>query len=108
MEFSDIQKRALKVRAKYSALEKHKGIREWSREDHVRGFVGDVGDLAKFTMAEDGLRTIDNSKEKIAHELADCLWSIIIISDEYDVDLRDSFLKTMDKLEEKIDSELSN
>lgn len=106
MEFSEIQKRALEVREKYSSLERHNGTKEWSRDDLVRGFVGDVGDLVKLTMAEDGLRTIDDSKSKIAHELADCLWSIIVIADKYDVDLKESFLKTMDELDQRIDSEL--
>ncbi|MFN3188014.1 MAG: nucleotide pyrophosphohydrolase [Candidatus Paceibacteria bacterium] len=106
MEFHEIQKRAIEVREKYAKLEKHKGAKEWTREDLVRGFVGDVGDLVKLTMSEDELRTIKNSKEKLAHELADCLWSIIVIADKYDVDLKESFLKTMDELEKKIESDL--
>ena len=108
MEFSSIQKRALEVREKYSNLERHKGTKEWSREDLVRGFVGDVGDLVKLTMVEDGIRNIDDSKNKIAHELADCLWSIIVIADEYDVDLKESFLKNMEELDQRIDSELGD
>jgi NTP pyrophosphatase (non-canonical NTP hydrolase) len=107
MEFSQIQKRALEVREKYSKLEKYRGTKEWSREDLVRGFVGDVGDLVKLTMAEDGVRKIGDSKNKIAHELADCLWSIIIIANKYNVDLKESFLKTMDELDQRIDSELN-
>lgn len=74
----------------------------------MRGFVGDVGDLVKLTMAEDGIRTIADSRGKIAHELADCLWSVIVIADKYGVDLTESFLTTMDELEQKIDSELKN
>lgn len=107
MEFLEIQNRALEVREKYSNLEKHKGSKEWSREDLVRGFVGDVGDLVKLTMAEDGVRDIEDSKNKIAHELADCLWSIIVIADKYNVDLKESFLNTMDELDQRIDSELN-
>lgn len=106
MEFSEIQKRALEIREKYAHLEKQRGIEEWSREDLVRGFIGDVGDLVKLTMAEDGKRTIVDAKEKIAHELADCLWSIIVLADKYDVDLEDSFVKTMDDLERRIDTKL--
>ncbi len=36
----------------------------------MREFVGDVGDLVKLTMVEDGVRHITDSSEKIAHELA--------------------------------------
>ncbi len=105
MEFSDIEKRALEIRSKYSQLEKQPGSREWSREDMVRGLVGDIGDLVKLTMAEDGLRSIDNSREKLAHELADCLWAIIVIAHKYDIDLQGSFLKTMNELEDRIDGQ---
>lgn len=105
MKFSDVQKRALEIREKYSNLERYKGTKEWSRENLVRGFVGDVGDLVKLTMAEDGFRNIHDSKNKIAHELADCLWSIIVIADKYDVNLLESFLKTMEELDQRIDSE---
>lgn len=105
MEFSEIQKRALEIHGKYAQLERLTG-KEWTRADLVRGFVGDVGDLVKLTMAEDGIRTIENSKEKLAHELADCLWSLIIIADKYNVDLKESFLKTMDELEERIEGDL--
>jgi NTP pyrophosphatase (non-canonical NTP hydrolase) len=102
MKFSEIQKRALEIHNKYSKLEQKNG-RAWTRQDIVRGFVGDVGDLVKLTMAEDGIRDIDDSKNKLRHELADCLWSIIVIARQYEIDLEDSFLKTMDELEKKID-----
>ncbi len=106
MEFSEIQRRALEIREKYARLEKLNG-KEWTRADLVRGFFGDVGDLAKLTMAEDGLRTIENSKEKLSHELADCLWSLIVIADKYDVNLKESFVQTMDGLEKRIEEDLS-
>jgi NTP pyrophosphatase (non-canonical NTP hydrolase) len=105
MEFSDIQKRALMVREQYAVLERTKGV-EWTRADVVRGFVGDVGDLVKLTMAEDGIRTIADSKSKLAHELADCLWSVVVIAEKYGVDLEESFIQTMDELEKRIQTDV--
>jgi NTP pyrophosphatase (non-canonical NTP hydrolase) len=69
------------------------------------GFVGDVGDLAKLVMAESGVRHIPGAKEKLAHELADCLWSILVLADTFDVDLEQAFLQTMDDLEQHITSQ---
>ena len=106
MEFSELKKKALEVREKYANLEKHKGSKEWERQDLVRGFIGDVGDLVKLTMAQDGLREIPNASEKIAHELADCLWSVFVIAEKYNVDLEGAFFKTMDELDKRIDSEM--
>ena len=106
MEFSNIQKRAIDVRERYATLEKSKNATEWTRADLVRGFVGDVGDLVKLTMAEDGVRTIADSKAKLGHELADCLWSVIVIAEKYSVDLEAAFIHTMDELEQRIQTDL--
>lgn len=39
----------------------------------------------------------------MAHELADCLWSVMVLADAYDVDLEDAFLRTMRDLNEHLD-----
>ena len=64
--------------------------------------MGDVGDLAKLIMAENGRRNITNSREKLEHELFDCLWSVIVLSRLYDIDLEGSFMKTMAELEKSL------
>lgn len=62
------------------------------------GFVGDVGDLTKLTMTGSGVRDIPDSRPKLAHELADCLWPILVLSHLYAVNLEAAFLKTLDEL----------
>ena len=66
------------------------------------GFVGDVGDLAKLLIAENDCRNIPDSKQKLEHELADCLWSILVLANEYGINLEKSFFETMDSLEKHI------
>lgn len=102
MTFQEVLKRALEVRAKYSELEKNKYGKEWTREQIMQGFVGDVGDLMKLTMAKQGVRAIEDADEKIAHELADCLWSVLVLSEKYGVDLEQAFIKTMESLDRRI------
>jgi NTP pyrophosphatase (non-canonical NTP hydrolase) len=53
------------------------------------GLVGDVGDLAKLVQAAEGVREIEDVKTKLEHELADILWSIIVIADRSGVDLEE-------------------
>lgn len=53
-------------------------------------------------MAENGKRNILKSKEKLEHELADCLWSVIVLSNLHGIDLESSFMETMDRLEEHL------
>lgn len=63
------------------------------------GFVGDVGDLMKLVLAHKGIRDIPNARAKLAHELADCLWSLLVLAQQYDIDLEQAFVETMDALE---------
>ena len=100
MEFQKIIDRAMHVRGQYEAKEKQLYGTAWSSEEVMLGFVGDVGDLAKLILAENGRRNIASSKEKLEHELADCLWSLILLSRLHGIDLEGSFLRTMDELEE--------
>ncbi len=99
MEFAELTRRAAKVRALYAEFEEVKYGRSWTDEELALGFVGDVGDLAKLVQAMNGVRDIPDAKGKLGHELADCLWSVIVLAQAHEVDLEAAFLKTMDELE---------
>ena len=99
MEFQTVIDRAMQVRRKYEAMEEQLYGSPWTSEEIMLGFAGDVGDLAKLITAENGKRNIPNSREKLEHELADCLWSVIVLSKAHDVDIEKSFFETMDQLE---------
>jgi NTP pyrophosphatase (non-canonical NTP hydrolase) len=99
MEFRELEQRALAIRRQYASLEERRYGRAWAREEIALGFVGDVGDLMKLALAQEGVRAIPDAAEKLAHELADCLWSLLVLADAYEVDLQQAFLRTMDELE---------
>jgi len=102
MDFDNLVQRAMTVRQQYATWEQMQYGRSWTREEIAQGFVGDVGDLLKLTLAHSGIRHIPDATEKLAHELGDCLWSIIVLANAYGVDLEKSFLQTMDELEDMI------
>ncbi len=69
----------------------------------MQGLQGDVGDLAKLVLAKRGFSFEQKDTErKIARELSDCLFSILILAGELDVDLQPEFEKLLVRLEEKI------
>lgn len=107
MELADLQQRALDIRRRYALLEQQRHSRAWTNEELVLGFVGDVGDLVKLVQARSGVRSIPDAEAKLAHELADCLWSILVLADTYEVDLERAFLETMDGLEQHIATQLA-
>ena len=97
----------MRVHDLYDQLNLRVRQRVWTREEFVLGFVGDVGDLAKLVMAEEGARTVPGGREALGHELADCLWSILILADKYGIDLRAEFNRTMSGLEQSITRQLA-
>jgi NTP pyrophosphatase (non-canonical NTP hydrolase) len=102
MEFQVLIQRAREIRRQYARLEERTYGRSWSGEELALGFAGDVGDLAKLVMAASGVRNITDAHQKLAHELADCLWSVVALADAFDIDLEEAFSQTMDDLERHI------
>ena len=92
MTFQDLQNHALSIRDKYKQQNAELGRTEWKVKDYYQGFVGDVGDLGKLIMTRENLRIYESSEDKLKHELADCLWSLLVIADELNIDLEEAFL----------------
>ena len=98
---TEYQNIASSIREKFKDYERDHGCHAWSRKDLVLGFVGDVGSLAKLTMAADGLRNIPGHREKLGHEMADCLWSLLVLAKEYEIDLENEFMQLTGELNNK-------
>lgn len=103
MDFSEMQARARGVRAQYADLEAARYGRAWTREEIMLGFLGDVGDLAKLVQGKEGVRPREDLDEALAHELADCLWCVMTLSEAYGVDLEAAFADTMASLERHLE-----
>jgi NTP pyrophosphatase (non-canonical NTP hydrolase) len=102
MEFKKIIKRAKEIQAGYRASNRKSSHRDWNVSEYTQGLVGDVGDLMTLVMAKNNLRSGEDIDRKLAHELSDCLWSVIVISQELGIDLEKEFLSTMDELETRL------
>lgn len=105
-ELTDLQDRAMRICELYDELNLRTRGRVWDRADLMTGFVGDVGDLAKQVMAAEGRRDMPGGREALAHELADCLWSVLVLARRYDFDLAAEFHRTMDHLEQHVTGRL--
>lgn len=102
MNFQQLIDQAREIRSKYADFEVDHNGREWTGEELALGFMGDVGDLAKLVQAKEGIRSAENVDEMLAHELSDCMWSVIVLADKYGVDLEKAFIKTMDELNDRL------
>ena|ERR1700733_3316878 len=102
MELDELIAIARQVVTAYSTQNKASGHHEWTIENYLTGFVGDVGDLSKLLMAKSGYRRAENVDERIGHELSDCLWSILVIADKLDLDLASTYRHNMKTLLDQI------
>ncbi|TCC33254.1 nucleotide pyrophosphohydrolase [Kribbella speibonae] len=94
---------AVAVRERYAEVETARYGRPWSTEEIMLGFVGDVGDLAKLVQGKAGVRDREDLERALAHELADCLWSVLVLADAYGVDLEAAFDSTMTAIGRSLD-----
>ncbi|MDB4978570.1 MAG: hypothetical protein JWM56_756 [Candidatus Peribacteria bacterium] len=106
MELKDCALLAKRVRGLYEQYEKKKYGKSWSTEELAMGFAVDVGDLLRIIMAKEGRRTLEDIDNKLTHELCDCLWSILVIADRYNIDMEKSFMKEMELLETRMQEKI--
>jgi hypothetical protein len=99
MDITELTKRAMEIRARFAEFEQAKFRREWTKEEVMQGFVVDVGDLMKLVMAKSGIRQVEDVDKKLAHELSDCLWCVLVLSKMYGLDIEREFVRTMDELD---------
>lgn len=105
MDITQLTQRALQIRQQYSELELKQNGAEWTNLNLAEGFMVDAGELMKLVMAKEGLRQVDDVDAKLAHELSDCLWSVLVLAKKYNINLEEQFMKTMAELEAKIAKE---
>jgi NTP pyrophosphatase (non-canonical NTP hydrolase) len=103
-----LQVEAMKVKGLYDQMNRKQRGRTWTNEEFMLGFVGDVGDLAKLVMAQEGAREVPGGLAALGHELADCLWSVLVLSHNYGVDLVGEFQHTISMLTSRIEAEISH
>jgi len=99
MDTTQLSERAMEIRQRFADFEKARFGKEWTKEELMQGFVVDVGDLMRLVMAKQGLRAADDVDQKLAHELSDCLWCVLVLSKMYGIDIETEFMRTMDELD---------
>jgi NTP pyrophosphatase (non-canonical NTP hydrolase) len=106
MNLNEATESARELRQLLAELETKRYGRPWNVEEIALGFVGDVGDLVKLVQAASGVRSAPDLASQLSHELADCLWSILVLADQLEVDIVQAFVDTMTQLKENAREEL--
>lgn len=99
MEFQKIINRAMGLRRQYEQREQQLFGSPSTSEDVAQGFFGDVNNVVKLVQAEQGKRSIANTRQQLESLLAHSLWSVIVLAKMHEIDLEQSFFEAMDRLE---------
>jgi NTP pyrophosphatase (non-canonical NTP hydrolase) len=91
-----LEQRAMEIRRQYDELNKKRSGQPWDAVKLTRGFKKDVGEL--MTIVEQDI--VD--RKKLSHELADCLWSILVIARKLDIDIERAFWTAMGETDQKL------
>lgn len=94
-DIKTLEKRAMEIHKRYAELEIEKEGRVWDAVMLSNGFKKDVADLIEIV----GHKPLNN--KKLEHELADCLWSVLVIARKLNVDIEAAFWRTMDELDQR-------
>ncbi|HET7528783.1 MAG TPA: MazG nucleotide pyrophosphohydrolase domain-containing protein [Candidatus Saccharimonadales bacterium] len=92
-----LEQRAMEIRNRYKELEIKRDGQSWDAKKMARGFKKDVEDLI------DILESKKIDERKLSHELADCLWSVLVIARKVDVDIERAFWTTMGELDQRFE-----
>jgi len=102
MQLQELLDKAKYTQELYEKRNPAMGRKNWTVSDYMSGFTGDVGELSKLIMAKNNLREFDNLDERLKHEVADCLWSILVIANNLNIDLEGAYNQLITDLEKRI------
>jgi len=101
---NELTNQAIAVKNHYDKVRLESGKEIWNVQNRMSGFTGDVGALSKLIMMKHDLRDApENIDELLAHELSDCLFSVMVIAKELNIDLEQAFSKTVGELHARIE-----
>lgn len=90
---------ASRIKQHNISLQIREAGRPWTTTETMLGFTNDVGTLSRLVMEHAQLRPSRGDLEsRIEHELADCLWSVLTLADELNVDLGQALVRLEDEI----------
>jgi NTP pyrophosphatase (non-canonical NTP hydrolase) len=99
----ELMARAEEIRAKYEEYSALDGREAWRTRDYAMGLTGDIGDLIKLIMAKENLLDKPEADEKLGPEFADCLYALLVLANNYNVDLTKEIERKLDMITEKVE-----
>lgn len=103
MTYKQLVQIAKETRTLFEKYEKKSAGKVWDNQQLFMGLVTDMGDLSKLILAKDGYRSLSGNVDKaLRHELADCFWVLIILSEKYNINLPEALIEMNEEIKIKL------
>ena len=87
MNLSELEKLGAEIDDAYIKSGQEKGYGERTPLVYLGFLMTDLGELSEYVMAKQKLRDGEDIDKKIEHELADCLWAVLMLGKHLNVDM---------------------
>jgi len=100
MDFKEIEKRSLRIRAKYHELEKQHHGSEWTVEEDALAFLTDAGLVGRLPMSQQGRwPKSDENNGELKHKLGESIWWLLVLANRMDINVEEALDGFLDKTE---------
>lgn len=87
LTMNELARRALDIRDRYHALEKHHHGTPWTVEEDALAFMTDAALVARLAMAQQGRWPKAGSEGELEHKLGECVWWLAVLASRMDLDI---------------------
>jgi len=101
MQLSELQKLGTEIDDAYIKSGKEKGYAERTPLVYLGFLMTDLGELTEQIMAKQKYRDGENIDYKIEHELADCLWAVLMLGKHLNVDMAKAYTDMIQNVKDR-------
>jgi NTP pyrophosphatase (non-canonical NTP hydrolase) len=101
MTIHDLQALGTKIDSAYIQSGEEKQYKTRTPLVYCGFLLTDLGELVEQVMAHEKYRDGEDVKAKIEHELADCLWALLMLAKHLDVDIEKAYSEMIRVVEKR-------
>ncbi len=102
MTLKQLTEKTKRIKRAYDSMRRKDGEKAWMSYDYAEALVGDVGDLMKLMVRKRRKGASKALERDIAKELSDCLYMLIALSQELNIDLEKEYKVNLEFLEQQL------
>lgn len=98
MNIEEVENRSMKIREAYHKLEEEYHSSKWTIEEDALAFLTDAALVGRLTMSNQN-RWPDETDNTLEHKISECIWWLMVLSKEMNIDIENSLQKFLTEKE---------